>query len=401
MKPSRWSILFGVLLLLSTVSVKAQAGDAMTLVSGPSSSQSFAAGVGLSSLIKLKLLPSHQVDLLALNSNGAVDNIRKLLANDAQFAILPSAVGHAARLGDGSFKGDPPATGLRAIAALWRDALHLVMRNDDVATGTIDDLRRLKDGRIFLGQMSSGMQDAHHLLLGDLDLETARTIDPSRIANGDGVSAMRQGKVDVFSAAARPPEAALIDLFDGQASNLRLLDVTERQMTEVNGNHWLWTPYVIPAATYPGQSEDVWTIALSTLLVVRSDVDADLVHAITKSIFDNLDYLHRVDPTLADLTLKSALSGVTMPLHPGALRYYEEAGLVATMSAAAPIKLPQPPTPNELDAPKKGFERYPNDNVAGDWPKGLGGPYLKTGPALKQPEAQDPVELNWRRRATL
>jgi len=393
MKPTRWSIALGLLFFLA-MNGQGRAGDVLNLASGPNSSRAYHAAVGLASLIKFKLLPSKKLDLLILNSSGAVDNIHKLKADDAQFAILPAAVGHAARLGSGSFAGDPPATGFRVIATLWQDALHLVMRRDDVATGTIDDLKRLKEGRILLGDMSTGMVDAHHLLLADLGLRTAKTIDPSGIADGDGILAIKQGQIDVLSAAVRPPEASLTTMFDDDLSELRLLDVTEQQMVEANGNHWLWTPYVIPASTYPGQHEDVWTMALSTLLVVRADVDADVVHAVTKSVFENLDYLKRVDPILGDLALDKALSGVTMPLHPGALRYYRETGLVPKPAAASSD---QPQKPTEI------FEQYPDDNVAGEWPNGLGGPLLRTAPVTNtnQLGIKGQSGDGWRRRATL
>ena len=317
MSSARWPSALGAILLLFSVAQPAETAETLTLASGPADSRAYAASVGLASLIKFKLLPSQKIDLQAVNSSGAVDNVRRLQADDAQFAILPSAVGHAARIGSGSFSGHAPETGFRAIATLWRDALHLVMRADDVATGTIDDLRLLKDGKILLGDMSAGMIDANHLLLTDLGMVSAETVDSTWIDGGDGISAIKQGKVDVFSAAVRPPEAAFADLFSQPTSTLRLLDVTERQLAEVNGNHWLWTPFNIPAATYPGQEEDVWTMALSTMLVVRADVDADVVHAITESMFENLAYLERVDPVLADLKLASALTGVSMPLHPG------------------------------------------------------------------------------------
>ena len=325
----RWPSVASALMLFMIGSGPALAGGELTLASGRSDAQAYTAAVSLSSLIKFELLPTKKIDLQTVESSGAIDSVRLLQTGDAELAILPSVVGHAARLGFGSFAGEPPETGFRAIATLWQDALHLVVHEDYVTTGTIDDLTKLKDPRVYLGDVSSGVVDANRLLFKDLGMDVDQIFALTTVADGDGVSAMKRGEVDAFSATMRPPEATFEGAFQGATSDLRLLDVTEQQLIRANGNHWLWTPYVIPADTYSGQNEDIWTIATSNLLVARADVDQNVIYAITKSVFENLDYLKRVDPLMADLSLEKALAGMVMPLHPGALRYYEEAGLIS------------------------------------------------------------------------
>ncbi len=397
----------GAFLLFLLGSGPGLADENLSLAGGQRDTPSYRAGIGLSSLIKFELLPNEKIDLQPLESSGAIDNVHMLQAGDVEFAILPSAIGHAARLGVGSFAGNPPETRLRAIATLWRDALHLVVREDDVSTGTIDDLSTLKDRRVFLGSPSTGTVDANRLLLADLGMDADRSFELAATVNGDVMSALKQGELDAFSTTARPPEAMFEAIFEEPASGLRLLDVTESQMTKANGNHWLWTPYVIPAATYPGQNEDVWTIGLSNILVVRADVDPDVVYAITKSIFENLTYLRQVDPAMSNLSLETALAGMAMPLHPGALRYFSEAGLIpklaldgeATSPRQSPTKQETPRQPGSVPA------RYPDANVAGGWPAtGIGGPLLKTTPADAAPkpaEAEERPEPHWKQRATL
>lgn len=406
---SRCAMLVTLLLALGAEK-SASAGDMLTLASGRTDAPAYAAGVGLASLIKVELLPTHKIDLQAVVSAGAVDNVRLMQEGAAQFAILPSVVGHAARVGIGSFTGDAPELAFRGITALWRDAVHLVVREGDVSSGTIDDLLKLKDRKVFLGDAASGMIDANNLLLADLGLDIDKAFDIATVPDGDGVAAMKRGDVDAVSAAARPPMSMLRDVFQEDSPGIKLLDVTETQMTKANGNHWLWTPYVIPAATYPGQHEDVWTIALSNLLVVRADVDADVVYTITKSIFENLPYLQRVDPLMSELTLDTALAGMAMPLHPGALRYFQEAGLISKVA-------PPSPMPVDLNEPEDGQEpSYPDSDVAGQWSQGAGGPLTttsvpsggmaaepggqKTEPVGSGPETA-PSRPYWHERATL
>lgn len=406
MRAVRWSsAAAGVLLCHLMTTGPVLAGEKLLLASGRSDAPAFTAAVSLSSLIKFELLPTEKIDLQTLESSGAVDNVHLLQAGAAELAILPSVIGHTARLGIGSFAGAPPEMKFRAIATLWRDALHLVVREDDVTTGTIDDLAEMKDRKLSLGENSSGMVDANRLLLADLGMDADQSFELATIADGDGIAAIKRGDVDAFSAIARPPEALFDGVFADGAAGLRLLDVTESQLTRANGNHWLWTPYLIPADTYPGQEEDVWTIAFSNLLVARANVDPDVVYAMTKSIFENLDYLGRVDALMADLSLENALAGMAMPLHPGALRYYQEAGLIAK-PASNDGEPPSDATPVGQDGkqPNVAPERYPDGDVAGDWRNGAGGPLTRTAPGEITPEPaklpENPIP-HWRQRATL
>ena len=394
-----------ILITLMIGSGPTSASEKLELAGGPSHDQAYTAAVSLSSLIKFKLLPTQKIDLQALKTSGAIDSVRMLQAGDAELAILPAVVGHGARLGIGSFAGEPPETGFRAIATLWQDALHLVVREGDVTTGTIDDLARLKDPKVYLGENSSGVVDINRLLFKDLGMDVDRTFVPTPIADGDGISAMKRGDVDAISATMRPPETMFNGAFEGGDSGLRLLDVTENQLIRANSNHWLWTPYVIPADTYPGQNEDIWTIATANHLVARADVDSDVIYAVTKSMFENLAYLKRVDPLMADLSLESALAGMAMPLHPGALRYYEEVGLIsrsAPTNSSPPQKLI--PVKKEEERPRMAPERYPDADVAGEWPAGVGGPLLRTEPGESAPKSIDKKTRPnpyWRHRATL
>ena len=84
----------------------------------------------------------------------------------------------------------------------------------------------------------------------------------------------------------------------------------------------------IPAGTYDGQSAEVPTAAVMTLLVTREGVRDDLVYLMTKSLFDHLDLLVQTHPVGKDIDVAKALSGMPIPLHPGAERYYREIGML-------------------------------------------------------------------------
>ena len=91
------------------------------------------------------------------------------------------------------------------------------------------------------------------------------------------------------------------------------------------------TPYVpatIPAGTYDGQDADVSTAAVGNFLITHDEVPEETVYAMTKLLFENLDQLVAAHAAAQGIDPEKALEGMPVPLHPGAERYYREAGLI-------------------------------------------------------------------------
>ena len=85
---------------------------------------------------------------------------------------------------------------------------------------------------------------------------------------------------------------------------------------------------VIPAKTYKGQDKDVKTVTVQSVLAVSSELDDKLVYDLTKAIWDNQKELSGMLSALSDLNIKKALTGITTPYHPGAIKYYKEHGMM-------------------------------------------------------------------------
>jgi TRAP transporter TAXI family solute receptor len=113
------------------------------------------------------------------------------------------------------------------------------------------------------------------------------------------------------------------------ASNdgVTLLSFTPEQAEQADGGLNLWTPYLIPAGTYPGQDADVQTIAQPNFLAVRADVPEEDVYKITKTIYENLAFLQAIHKATTAMALDKAIAGLPVPLHPGAARYFREMGI--------------------------------------------------------------------------
>lgn len=306
----------------------AAAGDGFMLATGRATGKSFAVGVGISSLAKVKLMPSHKMDLSAVESRGFVHNVRMLQDDEAQFAILQAMFGHFARTGTGTFAGEEPDDSIRAIAMLWRDADHFVIDKQYEKTGTIADLDQLKGLPVSMGADSPGPIESNRLLLSHLGIDVDNAFDLSLLNYAQSSEALSRGEIKAMSTPIRPPAPHVENVLASSGGRHTLLEFTDEQIAKADGGLGIWTPYVIPAATYPGQDSDVQTVAKSNLLVARDDVDDEVVYQVTKAMFENLGFLRNIHDAMYETSLDRALVGVPMPLHPGALRYYQEVGLL-------------------------------------------------------------------------
>lgn len=150
-------------------------------------------------------------------------------------------------------------------------------------------------------------------------------ITPSYLSFSEGMQALSDGKVDMAIASAGPPVSAIQELAaTGKA--FRLLNFDDEFRARFLESYPYYIEYVIPKDTY-GLSEDVTTVATQNMVMVNANLDEELVYRMTKAIFENLDSLKAAAPAATDITLENAPK-TDIPLHPGAERYYKEAGIL-------------------------------------------------------------------------
>jgi hypothetical protein len=218
--------------------------------------------------------------------------------------------------------GRPPLKELRAIAALYPEDVHVVVR----AEGGIRTFRDLKGKRVALGEPESGtLADARLVLeaagLGECDVKS-EYLRLSEAAEG-----LVQGRIDAFFMVGGYPVPAISDV--ANSTPIRLLPLPRSVGEKLAEKYSFLRPDTIPAGTYPGVEEEVATLSTTALWVVGAEIDADLVHAITKALWSDatrhlLDATH---PVGKRIRLATALDGVAVPLHPGAAQFYREAGI--------------------------------------------------------------------------
>ena len=279
----------------------------------------------IATLSKVKLLPTEKFSLTAVNSAGSGANVQAMAAGTAQFAILQGLYGSYAATGTGPVS--EPQTNMRSVSMLWQNVEQFILANDLVTDGTVADLMNAKGKTIAMGSKNSGTLGSNEVLLSGLGFDFENDFEFMYAGYGPSVDAMANGQAVAAGIPSGPPTSAITKLMSTNDGKFTILQVTEEEATKMDSGKELWSAYTIAAGTYPGQDEDVNTIAQPNFLAVNADVDENHVYMLTKTLYENLPFLQAIHPATKAMNIDAALAGLPVPLHPGALKYYEEVGL--------------------------------------------------------------------------
>lgn len=262
---------------------------------------------------------------IAQSTTASVYNNTAVQNGELEAGLAAADVTRDMYLGEGKFEGKTHEK-LRVIANLYPEDLHLVLPKGV----TINNLGDLKGKRVGIGQAGSGTQVAVLQMLENWGV-TRDNIEEAELNLAQSSERLADGQLDAYFYAAGWPVAAVVQL--ASTKGLELHSFTEEDMKVINDIIPAYIPSKIPAGVYEGLDYVVNTPAVSALLVVSSDLSEELVYGITKAMWNDntrnlLDNGHAKGKLI---TLETALGGMDnlgVPLHPGAERFYREAGLL-------------------------------------------------------------------------
>ena len=257
---------------------------------------------------------------VAQTTQGSLDNLRLINGGQIESGFAQADLAGWAYAGSNVFTEGGPMPKLRAIASLFPESLHLVVR----AESRIRSLRDLAGKTVGLGEQGSGTNANARVLLaaaklGEHDL-SRRYMSPGQTA-----AALRDGSIDAFFVVGAPPIPAVREL--AATVPIRLVSIEPEIIQSLAKEFTFYRPSVIPPDVYPGVSEETVSAGFFALWLVGAGIDTDLVYAITKSLWsEGTTRLMAALPAGQRIDLDRALAGLSVPLHPGAERFYREAG---------------------------------------------------------------------------
>jgi TRAP transporter TAXI family solute receptor len=288
---------------------------AARLVLGSSvvSSTYYIMATGWSNLIHKKL---PQIEISVEATPGGITNMQSMRQGDMDLGMTTSWLA-----GDGK-EGTNWANGTKYDNCLSIFPTHnSVMYIYTLAENGINSIHDLEGKNIACGNPGSTSGDAVPLLLKSLG------ITPKNISylNATGMSdALKDGTIDVAFGVTGIPAAWMLDL--ESTKDVKIIPLDEEYMEKILKQQPYWGSGVIPAGTYKNQPKDIPVIAFWNMIVANDSLSDDLIYARCKLTYENIDELAKIDPNFKTIAYEN-LSTMTMPLHPGALKYYTDQGV--------------------------------------------------------------------------
>lgn len=265
-----------------------------------------------------------QLVATAVASNGSVANVNAINGGAAESGFVQADVAYWAYSGTGVFQGKPKIEDLRSIANLYPESVHLVVRK----AANVKTIADLKGKKVSLDEPGSGtLLNARAILaafgVGEKDIR-AEFVKPNQAAE-----LMKDGSLDAFFFTGGFPAAAISELAS-TGSGIALLPISGPEVDKLAKEFPFFAVDEIPAGTYKDVGATK-TIAVGAHWVTSAKISADTVYAVTKGLWSDkaraaLDAGHAKGKAIRKETALSGLLGV--PLHPGAERFYKEAGLL-------------------------------------------------------------------------
>ena len=251
-------------------------------------------------------------------TGASVENMGLIMRGDADLALVLADTAYQAYTGTGDFEGRQ-IENTRALASVYPNAVQLVTLTES----DIHSIADLAGKRVSVGAPGSGTELNARALL-EANGVSYSDFTPQRLNFNETADAIRDGDIDAGFWSVGPPTSSILNL--AATRDIRLIGLSDEEIANAQEVEAVFAPYELAAGMYDGMDEAVQTIGIPNVLVVNADMDEELAYQLTQLLFENTDELIAVHPAANDTTIEFIMSSTPVPLHPGALRYFEEVG---------------------------------------------------------------------------
>jgi TRAP transporter TAXI family solute receptor len=295
----------------------ASAQTFINVLTGGTSGVYYPLGVALANVIG-KSMPNVKTSVQA--TKASVENLNLLEAGRGEIAFTLGDSLSDAWKGNAEAGFKQPLKKLRGIAAIYPNYIQIVARADS----GIRTLADLKGKKISVGAPKSGTELNARAVLHAAGIEYKDFAKVEYLPFGESVELMKNRQIDVTLQSAGLGVSSLRDL--AASVPIVVVPIPEDIVKKIGDPAYIGA--VVPAITYNGQAADVHTAAVQNFLVTHDGVSNDVVYGMTKALWTNLDQLVAAHSAAKAIDIHKAVQGMPVPLHPGAEKYYREAGII-------------------------------------------------------------------------
>lgn len=322
-----WTVSLACLALILSVwampaSGQILSGRIITIGTGAVTGVYYPAGGAICRLINLKR-KEHGIRCFVEATDGSIYNLLALRDKEINFAIVQSDWQYNAYQGLGTFADGQPFKNLRSVFSLHSEMFTLVVQGKS----SIKSFSDLKGKRVNIGNPGSGMRATVQELMSSKGWTSGVFNHMSEKPPVEAVRDFCDGKIDAMVFAAGHPNGLIQELTADCGG--RIVPMQGKEVDALLKKSPYYARTAIPGGMYKNNPKNIPTFGVKATLVTTAEMDEESVYQLVKSVFDNFNdfkTLHFVFSTLEKSRMVEA--GVTAPVHPGALRYYREAGLI-------------------------------------------------------------------------
>lgn len=255
------------------------------------------------------------------STDGSVYNINTIKNGELDFGIVQSDVLYQAAKGEGSFKKGAISK-LKSVMAIYPELLTLVTRKD----ANINNLLDIKGKRINLGNPGSGNEATALTLLEASGIKKDDLAFAGKLKASEMPDSLRDNKIDGYFYMVGHPTANIKDA--SNSIDVKITPIEGPTVDSLVKKYPYFAKADVPGALYKGNDAPIPTFGVKAVLVTSDDVSINAVYTVVKAILENFDDFKKLHPAYRNITKKSLLDGLSAPLHEGAKRYFQEAGLL-------------------------------------------------------------------------
>ena len=300
---------------LIAVATPVLAQEQLSIATGGTGGVYFPMGGGLAEIINAQV---EGYSATAEVTGASVENMGLIATGDADLAIALADTVAQAYSGTGRFEGQQLPM-VRGLASLYANMVQIVTLEGSGIT-TLADLR---GKRVSIGAPGSGTEVNAAAILAANGI-SYDDIEEQRLNFNETADALANGDIDAGFWSVGAPTSSILNL--STTNSIVILELTEAELTAARDADATFAITTLPGGTYTGVDGDITVLGIPNVLVVSEEMDDELAYQITRAMFENIADLQAVHPAANETTVEFTIAATPVPLHPGAIRYYEEIG---------------------------------------------------------------------------
>lgn len=311
-----------VALLVLSVCGAAAADEFVTIGTGGVTGVYYPAGGAICRLVN-RGRKQHGIRCSVESTGGSIYNLNTIAAGELDMGVVQSDWQYHAYNGSGKFAAQGPNKDLRSVFSLHAEPFTVVARAD----AGISSLADLKGKRVNVGNPGSGQRGTMEVVMRALGWSKDDFALAAELKSAEQSRALCDNEVDAIVFTVGHPAASIKEATT--ACDSVLVPVTGPAIDKLVEQNDYYRKASIPGGMYRGNTDDVPTFGVGATLVASAQTSDEAVYQVVKAVFENFATFRRLHPAFAHLQKQQMVSdGLSAPLHPGAIRYYREVGLL-------------------------------------------------------------------------